>query len=261
MGLDLGGVLALMGTVFVGNPLSLNPGFSIGGPTASVENILGNAFGLLGKANELKQGDILKLLTGTPRGLIGSHNFIESDSSNTRDDLYVTGDCATLDLVLFAEWLNMSSGSIGDFSMEVMADRANFRFQQTKATNPYFYYGPYTGLVARNAGYIFAGRLFANYTQANPAGILSTYYTHLFLQVQWNFSNQSLAKEILKSFFAVSGEGGNLTYNRGWETIPQNWYRYPIDYGLVQMNLDLVSWILKYPELGRYPFQMKVVKL
>jgi hypothetical protein len=49
MGLDLGGVLAIMGTVFVGDPLSLSPGFSIGGPTDSVENLLGNAFGLLGE--------------------------------------------------------------------------------------------------------------------------------------------------------------------------------------------------------------------
>jgi hypothetical protein len=49
MGLDLAGALAIMGTVFVGNPLSLTPGFSIGGATGSVENLLGNVFGLLGK--------------------------------------------------------------------------------------------------------------------------------------------------------------------------------------------------------------------
>ena len=50
MGLDLAGSLAVMGTVFVGNPLSLEPGFSIGGETGAVENILGNAFGLLGNS-------------------------------------------------------------------------------------------------------------------------------------------------------------------------------------------------------------------
>ena len=49
MGLDLAAALAVMGTVFVGDPLSLDPGFSIGGETAAVENILGNALGLLGK--------------------------------------------------------------------------------------------------------------------------------------------------------------------------------------------------------------------
>ncbi|KAN0120082.1 Cloroperoxidase [Hyaloscypha variabilis] len=214
MGLDLAGALAIMGTVFVGNPLSLTPGFSIGGATGSVENLLGNVFGLL----------------GTPRGLIGSHNFIESDSSNTRDDLYVTGDCSTLDLGLFTEFYNMSSDPVGDFNMDLMADRANLRFQQSKATNPNFWYGPYTGLVARNAGYAFAGRLFANYSEANPDGILT--------------------KEIIKSFFAIFGDEGDFTYNRGWESIPQNWYRRPVDYGLVDLNLDIVSWVLKYPELG-----------
>ena len=54
MGLDLGGLLAVMGTVFVGNPLSLDPGFSIGGETGSVENILGNVFGLLGEFSHWK---------------------------------------------------------------------------------------------------------------------------------------------------------------------------------------------------------------
>ena len=55
MGLDLGGALAVMGTVFVGNPLSLSPGFSIGGQTGSVENLLGNVLGLLGKNDQVNQ--------------------------------------------------------------------------------------------------------------------------------------------------------------------------------------------------------------
>lgn len=48
MGVDLITVLAVMGTVGVGNPLSLNPGFSIGGKSRKANNILGNLFGLLG---------------------------------------------------------------------------------------------------------------------------------------------------------------------------------------------------------------------
>jgi hypothetical protein len=49
MGLDLGTALAAMGTVWVGNPLSLDPGFSIGGSTELSRNILGDVFGLTGK--------------------------------------------------------------------------------------------------------------------------------------------------------------------------------------------------------------------
>jgi hypothetical protein len=162
MGLDLGGILATMGTVWAGNPLSLTSGFSIGGYTSESEKFLDNLFGIL----------------GTPRGLVGSHNFIESDSSNTRDDLCMTGDSSTMNITKFLELYNMSSDPIGNFDMDVLAKRANIRFEQTKATNPNFYYGPLTGMIARNAGYIFAGRLFANHSWGNPEGVLSKY--HIF---------------------------------------------------------------------------------
>lgn len=156
MGLDLGGILALLGTVFVGDPLSVSPGFSIGGYSAGVENLLGNVFGLL----------------GTPRGLVGSHNIIESDSSITRDDIYVTGDASTMNLTKFIEWYD-SMPDAGDTTLDTMADRAHIRFQETIATNPNFYFGPFTGMIARNAGFIFARRFFANHSTENPEGILS----------------------------------------------------------------------------------------
>ena len=70
MGLDIGTFLAVYGTAFDGNPLSLTPGYSIGGPTG-LEAVLGG-------------------LLGTPTGLSGSHNNYETDTSPTRGDLYVT---------------------------------------------------------------------------------------------------------------------------------------------------------------------------
>jgi hypothetical protein len=48
MGIELALILGAMGTVWTGNPLSLNPGFSIGGPANGPDNILGNVLGLLG---------------------------------------------------------------------------------------------------------------------------------------------------------------------------------------------------------------------
>ncbi|RKL51083.1 hypothetical protein BFJ72_g536 [Fusarium proliferatum] len=75
MSLDLSGFLAVYGTVFNGNPVSLNPGYSIGGPSRFSQNIL-NGGGLL----------------VTPSGLSGSHNKYESDVSATRGNLYVTGN-------------------------------------------------------------------------------------------------------------------------------------------------------------------------
>jgi hypothetical protein len=71
----------------------------------------------------------------------------------------------------FMSWYNMSGD--GTFDMDLMAKRAKLRFEETIQTNPNFYYGPVTGLIARNAGYIFPGRLFRNHSRENPEGILS----------------------------------------------------------------------------------------
>ncbi|KAJ6031580.1 hypothetical protein N7540_002312 [Penicillium herquei] len=212
MGVDLATVLAIMGTVWTGNPLSLDPSFSIGGRDTGVNNLLDNLGGLLGE----------------PRGLDGSHNFIEADSSNTRDDLYVTGNNYALNMDKFMAWYNMSTD--GTFEMDLMAKRAKIRLEESIQTNPNFYYGPVTGLIARNAGYLFAARMFRNHTHENPEGVLT--------------------KDHIRDFYGIYGEEGNFTYREGWERIPKNWYKTPVDYGLIQLNLDTIDWILQYPELG-----------
>ncbi|KAF5658678.1 oxidase [Fusarium heterosporum] len=213
MGIDLATILATMGTVFVGNPLSLNPGFSIGSTTSGSNNILGNLVGLLGK----------------PRGLNGSHNIIEGDSSNTRADLYTTGDASTMVLGQFQSFYDMASEQ-GTYDFDTFAERAKIRFHETINTNPNFYYGPFTGMIARNAGYFFACRMLSNHTKGSVEDIMD--------------------RATLRSFFAVQEEGKKLTYKRGWERIPTNWYRRPVDYGLVDLNLDVIALITKYPELG-----------
>lgn len=151
MGVDLITLLSVMGTVGVGNPLSLAPSFSIGGETPKVSNVLGNLLGLV----------------GTPRGLSGSHNWIESDSSGTRDDLYVTGNAWTMNMTLFLDIYNSIDGTL---TMEDIGTRAAERFEESVGINPYFYYGPYTGFIARNAGYAFVGRLLSNHSSEFPQG-------------------------------------------------------------------------------------------
>lgn len=155
MGVELITILAIMGTVGVGDPLSLNPGFSIGGYTPEASNILDNLDGL----------------QGTSRGLDGSHNWIEADSSNTRDDLYVTGDASAMNMTLFLQVANGSDSEI--ITMEDIGKRAADRLEVSIATNPYFYYRPYTGMIARNAGYAFSGRLLSNHTTEHPDGIIA----------------------------------------------------------------------------------------
>lgn len=74
----------------------------------------------------------------------------------------------------------------------------------------------------------------------------------LAVGVAFRLTNQeSTANDIVKSFFAIYGEEGNFTYREGWERIPDNWYKTPMDYSLLNLNMDTVDWIGKYPELGR----------
>lgn len=55
-----------------------------------------------------------------------------------------------------------------------------------------------------------------------------------------------VAKETLKSFFAVTGPEGAFVYKRGEERIPENYYRRPTPYGVVEYSNDLVKWAEQY---------------
>ncbi|KAI5361286.1 Putative chloroperoxidase [Septoria linicola] len=210
---ELATLLSVMGVVWTGNLISLSPSFSIGGNDTDVQNLLGNLLGLLGE----------------PRGIDHSHNFIEADSSPTRDDLHVTGDPVTMNLTKFETMYDMIPEGSGEFfTLDVMADFAAIRWNESISTNPYFYYGPVSGMLARNTGYCFIGNLFANYSSGKP----------------------ELTHDILKSFYAVSGDRGNFTYAKGHERIPDNWWKTPVDYSLVQLNLDVVHFVLRYPIFG-----------
>lgn len=58
----------------------------------------------------------------------------------------------------------------GAMSMENIGDRAAQRLQESIETNPLFYYGPYTGLIVRNAGFLFGARLLSNHSAEFPQG-------------------------------------------------------------------------------------------
>lgn len=113
-------------------------------------------------------------MTGTPQGLDLAHNFIESDASATRDDLYVTGDASTMNLTRFEGMYNMASEDANEtFTSHVVSDWAAKRFNDSIGENPNFFYGPYTGLLARNAGFLFMTRLMANHSDGDVNGVLS----------------------------------------------------------------------------------------
>jgi hypothetical protein len=137
-----------------------------------------------------------------------------------------------MNMTLFRDFYDRADKS-GVLSMDLLGEQAARRWKSSVSRNPNFYYGPITGMVSRNAGYFFLGRLLSNHTEEHPEGILT--------------------QEVFKSFFAVFEDAnGNLEYRRGHETIPNNWYRTQGEYGLVPLNLDIVNWVSKHPELGRY---------
>lgn len=110
---------------------------------------------------------------GEPEGIARSHNFIEADASLTRDDLYVTGDASTMNMDRFLKLYNRPGDSTDVISTDDVVQHAVEALGDCIATNPYCWYGPYTGLIARNAGVAFTLRLLANHSTENPGGILS----------------------------------------------------------------------------------------
>ena len=60
-----------------------------------------------------------------------------------------------------------------------------------------------------------------------------------------------LSQEVLKSFFAITGESGSFVYNPGQEQIPSNWYTRAADdeYSLLSLELDILSFAEQYPEI------------
>jgi hypothetical protein len=63
------------------------------------------------------------------------------------------------------------------------------------------------------------------------AGLVPPIAHHFIINLMSNHSadnlNGFLTKDVLKSFFAISGPDDALVYNQGQEQIPQNWYRRP----------------------------------
>jgi hypothetical protein len=216
MSLDLGGFLAVYGTVFHGNPLSTNPGYSIGGPSRNSQNILGG-LGLL----------------GTPTGLSGSHNKYESDVSPTRGDLYVVGNNFEVQKDRFIDYWNaLKEGIPAPEQYSALADFHKQRFDESEKENPYFFYSPFAGVLVSPAGYSFPPAMMANHSDEFPEGML--------------------LRENLASFFGVEGDDpDNFEVKQGHERIPENWYKRPIgdDFGITSFLVDVIEHATEYPRL------------
>lgn len=66
------------------------------------------------------------------------------------------------------------------FTLDTLIDFAAIRFNDSISTNPYFYYGPVSGTIARNTGFCFVANLMANYSSGKPE--LSEYFLFFFMK-------------------------------------------------------------------------------
>lgn len=164
-------------------------------------------------------------LVGEPQGIIGTHNFVEADSSNTRDDLYMTGNNYALNMTKFEEWYSMSTD--GTFNLNLMAELAKNRMEQTKQTNPNFYCGPVTGLLARNAGYIFPGRLLRNYSEEDPEGVLTMLDLDPSLSIQASLTKVEQPRRTSGFSTAYMGEKVTLPTEKDGRGFPRTGTRRP----------------------------------
>lgn len=111
----------------------------------------------------------------------------------------------------------------------------NYTLHQSISTNPYFIYGPFSGLLVSSAAHTFIPAMFSNFSLDHPSGYLD--------------------KKTLMAFFAVyeNPTTGDLTHRRGNERIPDNWYRRPnglaAEYGTLAFSKDLVALATKNPSV------------
>lgn len=79
------------------------------------------------------------------------------------------------------------------------------RFDDQVSSNPFFFNGPFTGVLVQPAAYTFIYRFMANHSLEAPHG--------------------ELRSEVLQSWFGVEEEeeGGEYVWREGWERIPLNW--------------------------------------
>jgi hypothetical protein len=154
----------------------------------------------MGGTPSLAQGGATGILGN---GLIGSHNKYEGDASPTRPDLYQAGNNWMTVTEQFQDLINHSPGGV--VTLDSLTSFRSDRFDQQKSSNPYFFNGPFTGVLVQPAAYTFIYRFMANHSAANPIG--------------------ELTYETIQSWFGVQGTNGAYKAVQGTERIPDNWVR------------------------------------
>jgi len=121
----------------------------------------------------------------------------------TQGDAYLNdGRVGVFEARRFEQFYNLGE----TYGFAETAAHSDYNTRWSIMNNPYYFSAPFAGLVAP-AAHNFVINFMSNHSAETPGGTLD--------------------RETLKSFFAVSGEPGSFTINRGQERVPLNWYRRP----------------------------------
>lgn len=169
-------------------------------------------------------------LLGTPQGISGSHNKYEADVSPTRGDLYEKGNSYKVQVGQFQEMFDLQKNAVtANYDLSVLTPFRATRFQQSIDNNPYFFSGPFSGVLVQPAAYTFIYRFMGNKSIEYPEGVLN--------------------RDVLKSFFSITGTSCNFEYTEGYERIPENWYKRAIggEYSIPFFLTDVLAAAAQYP--------------
>ena len=173
----------------------------------------------------------LPLVLSNPKGLLGTHSKYEGDASIVRGDAHLNG--GSVGVFQMRSWNNLMSLIGDDLTLDKTIVQSNYVTGYSVQNNPYYFSGPFSGLVAP-AAHSFVINFMSNHSVETPGGFLTP--------------------EVLKTFFAVTGDEGNYIHHPGQERIPLNWYRRPggkDQYNPVDVFIDLVIGATVYPDTLR----------
>lgn len=96
---------------------------------------------------------MLRVLISKLTGTAGSHNKYESDASPSRGDLYLYGDDFTMQMSQYQRLYDMGIANGDNIDLELLNTFRSERFDHSVANNPYFFNGPFTGVLVAPAAY------------------------------------------------------------------------------------------------------------
>lgn len=170
----------------------------------------------------------LPLVLSNPKGLYGSHNKYEGDASIVRGDAHLNN--GLVDVFQNSRWKNLIDIAGDDgLTLAKTTILSQINTNYSISNNPYYFSGPFSGIVAP-AAHNFVINFMSNHSAENPGGFLT--------------------KDVVKSFFAVTGDDNNFVHHPGQERIPENWYRRPggLDqYNLADVFIDVLAGNVEQP--------------